>query len=278
MLNTYQPTDQEDVVEPFIDLEFKFWNKISASVLHQSVIGEAPLSIHIQGKPYSVVMRTPGYEKPHAAGLCFAEGIVDAPDDILSIEYKNGETSDTIKLDLSKPAQIRLAENRNRRGCVDLTGHGLSAGKLMQDLLKEIRPVHDDTQITIKEAFEVIQRLPALQGLRDQTKASHAAALFSSDFELLTVAEDVGRHNALDKAIGALFLNQKMDIAKILVLSSRISYELVQKASRARIPIILAMSRPTSLALEAASQLNISLASDAKGSGLYMFCGQQRFL
>jgi len=265
-------------LDPFINHRFKFWDKTSVSSVHHKVIGEAPLSIHIQGKPYSVLMRTPGYEKAQAAGLCFAEGIVDDPNDILSIEYENREKADTVNLNITAQMQKKLSLHQDRRGYVNLTGHGLSTGKLIQDLLKEISPVRDDVQLKIKDAFELIQSLPELQDLRDMTKASHAAALFSADFELLTVAEDVGRHNAIDKAVGALFLNQELDRAKIMVLSSRISYELVQKASRARIPVILAMSRPTSLAVETASRLNITLASDAKGAGLYIFCGQQRLI
>jgi FdhD protein len=88
----------------------------------------------------------------------------------------------------------------------------------------------------------------------------------------------VGRHNALDKAIGKVFLNRNLDEASLLILSSRISYELVQKAARARIPVILAFSRPTSLAVELASKLNMTLACLAKGSGLYIFCGENRFI
>ena len=116
----------------------------------------------------------------------------------------------------------------------------------------------------------------ARSGLRERTSASHAAAIYNSDFRLLSVAEDVGRHNALDKAIGKLFLNRTLATASILVLSSRISFELVQNAARARIPIILAISRPTSLAVELASQLNITLAALAKKSGLYTFCNEHR--
>ncbi len=265
-------------MKPFIDHNFTFWDKISDSTVHHKIIGEGPLSIHIQGKPYSVLMRTPGYEKPHAAGLCFAEGIIDTPDDILSIEYENGQPAGTVNIDITEQMQKKLSQHQDRRGYVSLNAHGLSSGKLVHDLLEAISPVRDDTKINTKEAFDLIQRLPDLQGLRDKTRASHAAALFSSELELLTVAEDVGRHNALDKAVGTLFLNRELDRAKLLVLSSRISYELVQKASRARIPVILAMSRPTSLAVEVASRLNITLASDAKGSGLYIFCGQQRLM
>jgi FdhD protein len=90
------------------------------------------------------------------------------------------------------------------------------------------------------------------------------------------VAEDVGRHNALDKAIGRLFLDRRLDEAVFLTLSSRISYELVQKAARARVQVILAFSRPTSLAVELASELNMTLACLADSAGLYIFCGEHR--
>ena len=100
----------------------------------------------------------------------------------------------------------------------------------------------------------------------------------ASKFDFLAAAEDVGRHNALDKVIGKMFLDRKMGQAALLTLSSRISYELVQKAARARIPIILAISRPTALAVKLAAELNITLASLADGPGLYVFCAAQRLV
>jgi FdhD protein len=112
--------------------------------------------------------------------------------------------------------------------------------------------------------------------LRKQTRAAHAAVLYHSKFEFMAAAEDVGRHNALDKVIGKVFLDGELEQAVLLTLSSRISYELVQKAARARIPIILAISRPTALAVQLASELNITLATLADGPGLYVFCGAQR--
>ncbi|MEA1947377.1 MAG: formate dehydrogenase accessory sulfurtransferase FdhD, partial [Thermodesulfobacteriota bacterium] len=141
-----------------------------------------------------------------------------------------------------------------------------------------IQPMKNNAQIDVSLALECLENLSSHQPLRDQTRASHAAALYASDFKLLSVAEDVGRHNALDKAIGKVFLNHNLDKASLLILSSRISYELVQKAARARIPVILAFSRPTSLAVELASKLNMTLACLARGSGLYIFCGENRFI
>jgi FdhD protein len=133
--------------------------------------------------------------------------------------------------------------------------------------------------IEIKEALVRLEQLPGVQPLRQQTLAAHAAAIYGSDLQLMTVAEDVGRHNALDKAIGKIFLARRLERAELLILSSRISYELVQKSARARIPIILAHSRPTALAVELAASLNMTLASlDDNDSGLYVFCGEQRLV
>jgi len=94
----------------------------------------------------------------------------------------------------------------------------------------------------------------------------------------LAVAEDVGRHNALDKAIGKVFLENRLEEAALLVLSSRTSYELVQKAGRARIPVVVSVSRPTSLAVDLARRLNMTLACLAPGYGLLIFCGEERIV
>lgn len=101
---------------------------------------------------------------------------------------------------------------------------------------------------------------------------------WSSIFKLLSIAEDIGRHNALDKSIGKIFLNRRLAQAALLILSSRISYELVQKTARARIPVVLAVSRPTALAVELAKELNITLASRARDSGMYIYCGAHRLI
>lgn len=121
-----------------------------------------------------------------------------------------------------------------------------------------------------------LENLSAQQSLRRVTKASHAAVLYNARYELLSVAEDVGRHNALDKAIGKTLLDKTLESAALAILSSRISYELVQKAARARIPAIFALSRPTALAVDLAAQLNMTLATWVDGEGLYVFCGAHR--
>jgi FdhD protein len=109
-----------------------------------------------------------------------------------------------------------------------------------------------------------------------QTRASHASLLCHSDFSILSRGEDVGRHNALDKAIGHLFRKNQLNRARVLLLSSRTSYELIQKAGRAHIPIVFSVSRPTSLAVSLAKRLNITLACLGWPRGLLIFCGARR--
>ena len=125
-------------------------------------------------------------------------------------------------------------------------------------------------------ALDCLTRLAEHQPLRGRTRAAHGAAIYDHRFELLSAAEDVGRHNALDKAVGQLFLDGRLPHAQLLTLSSRISYELVQKSARARIPVILAISRPTALAVELATALNMTLATLGKGDRLMVYCHPQR--
>jgi FdhD protein len=259
-------------------LEYKvlFWGPNDTASTKHRLIGEEPLSIRIEGKPYSVVMRTPGDELVHAAGFCLAEGIVDVPDDVNSISCCDGDDSNVVTITLSKSRRDKIVNILDRRGFISQTSCGICGKEIIKDLHQMIQPVEDDTRMNVGFALNCLENLPQHQPLRDKTRASHAAALYSSDFKLLSVAEDVGRHNALDKAIGKLFLDRRLDEAVLLTLSSRISYELVQKAARARIPVILAFSRPTSLAVELASELNMTLACLADNNGLYIFCGEYR--
>jgi len=252
------------------------WNNISSVSINQDLIGEEPLSIRVQGKPYSVVMRTPGDEIPHVAGFCLGEGIVDTPDDFASIAFCDGADTNVVAVTLKPHRREKIPQILERRGFISQTSCGLCGKEIVKDLYQALQPLRDATKIDIKKGLHHLEALSLQQPLRQKTRAAHAAALYTSDLKLLSAAEDVGRHNALDKAIGKIFLKGDLQNAYVLILSSRISYELVQKAARARIPVILAKSRPTSLAVELASELNMTVVSDAKGDGLELFCGGHR--
>ena len=261
-------------------------NTISVTVLRQDgkaatftkvdLIQEEPLSIRVQGQPYAVVMRTPGDEPAHVAGFCLAEGIVDSPDDIATIASCEGEATNVVTLTVNPIRLTAITSVLERRGFVSQTSCGICGKELVEDLSQMVQVLPDGPPIDLEKAYHCLENLKEHQALYRKTRASHAAAIYGSNFELLSLAEDVGRHNALDKAIGKLFLKRTLHLAAVLILSSRISYELVQKAARAKIPFILAASRPTALAVELADSLNMTLASPSKGSGINVYCGSRR--
>jgi FdhD protein len=242
------------------------------------LIGEEPLSIRVQGAPYAVVMRTPGEEKAHVAGFCLGEGIVDTPDDIRNIAFCDGEDTNVVTVTLTAARRARVADHLDRRTYISQTSCGICGKSIVGDLVQALTPITVGDSLAGEDALKCLLRLGDHQPLRNKTRAAHGAAIYDRGLTRLSVAEDVGRHNALDKAIGQLFLDGRLSRARLLTLSSRISYELVQKAARARIPVILAISRPTGLAVELATALNMTLASLGRDDGLMIYCHPQRLV
>ena len=265
-------------MEAFLEHTVLSWDRNTHASSKHRLIGEEPLSIRVEGKPYSVVMRTPGDELAHAAGFCLAEGLVDSPDDINTMSCCHGDDANVVTVTLKKSRREKIVDILDRRGFISQTSCGICGKEIVKDLYQIIPPLEDNTRMDAGLVFECLENLSQNQPLRVKTRASHAAALYNPDFQLLSVAEDVGRHNALDKAVGKLFLDRRLEDAVLLTLSSRISYELVQKAARARIPVVLAFSRPTSLAVELASKLDMTLACPAPQTGLYIYCGANRLI
>ena len=240
--------------------------------IYLDLIKEDPLSIQIQGKPHTVVMRTPGAEIAQVAGFCLGEGIVDTLDDFASLEYC-GEDGNVVTVTLKPERILRIPDVLKRRRFVRQAICGICGKELINDLKQNITPVPEVLKIDIKTATYCLNTLSDHQTLR---QSCHAAAIFTSDGKLLSVGEDVARHNALDKSIGKLFQEEKLNMGALLVLSSRISYELVQKAARAKISVIFAVSGPTALAVELAESLGMALVCRARNKDLFVFCGEHR--
>lgn len=239
-------------------------------------IGEEPLSIRVQGSPYAVVMRTPGFEKAHVAGFCLGEGIVDAPEEIANLAFCDDEDTNVVTVTLTAARRTTIADHLDRRTYISQTSCGICGKSIVADLVQALSPLSGGDPLDGNGALGCLLSLGEYQPLRDKTRGAHGAAIYGQGLDQLSVAEDVGRHNALDKAIGCLFLDGRLQQARLLILSSRISYELVQKAARARIPVILATSRPTALAVELAAALNMTLASLGKNDSLMVYCNPQR--
>lgn len=259
-----------------IPLTVLFQEGKEKSFTQLDLIQEEPLSIRIQGQPYAVVMRTPGDEMAHAAGFCLAEGILETADDIGTIASCEGESANVVTLTVTPSRLKAIAAVLERRGFISQTACGICGKVLVEDLSQMVRVLPDGPPIDLDRANQCLETLKVHQPLYRRTRTTHAAAVYTPTFELLSVAEDVGRHNALDKAVGKLFLKGILHEAGVLILSSRISYEMVQKAARAKIPFIMASSAATALAVELADSLNMTLASPSKGGGIRVYCGFRR--
>ena len=249
--------------------KIKHFHKNKSESIELNMICEEPLLITIQGNPYSVVMRTPGDEEAHVAGFCYTDGLIEKTHHIKSMNISL-EKNNKAEVILTKERYEKINHIIQTKGFIKQTSSALMPGNLCKsNLSKNPNPI----PVKVSSAYNIVENLRKIQPIRKQTAATHAAALYDKNFDLLSVAEDVGRHNAFDKVIGRLFLKDKIDTASIAVLSSRVSSDLVQKANRAGISCILSVSRPTSLAIDMAKSLNISLACLSREGGLFVYWG-----
>lgn len=239
-------------------------------------IGEEPLLIRIDEKPYSVVMRTPGDELAHAAGFCLGEGIVDTPDDFMTLGYCKDLDPNIVDIRLKPERREKIKALLERRGFVSQTSCGICGKEMVKDIYQIVARSEDTHQMPIEHILDGINQLSKSQKYYQRTRGSHAAVIFDNQQNIISFAEDVGRHNALDKAIGAVFLNMKLPDAVLVILTSRISYELVQKSARAHISMMVSMSRPTALAAEMGRNLNITMAFMDKKNRLNIVSGEKR--
>ena len=242
----------------------------------EELIGEEPLAIQVQGRPYAVVMRTPGEEDFHMAGFCLTEGLVDRREEILTLGYCDEDDANVATVTLQPDRLEKIDSLLDRRSFVSQTSCGLCGKELIKDLCQTLTPSADKTTVTFDQVVACVKELPRRQRLYTRTGGSHAAMIFDRSFKLLAVSEDVGRHNALDKAIGKTLLEETLGDGFLGVLSSRISYELVQKAARAQLPFLISMSRPTALAVALGKTLNMTLACVDKENDILVFCGKKR--
>jgi len=267
---------EKPLTTAFNDPKVIFWDSAETKTTVCRIIAEEPLSIRVEGKPYAVVMRTPGEELSHVAGFCLGEGLVDDLADIGTLGFCDEIDTNVVTVTLTKSRRRKIAPYMDRRQYISQTSCGICGKEIVDDLIQHIDPMIDDTVVDGRQAADILEDLKSYQPMHRQTRASHASLLCGADYSILSRGEDVGRHNALDKAIGQLFRKNQIDQARVLLLSSRTSYELIQKAGRAQIPIVFSVSRPTSLAVSLARRLNMTLACLGWPQGLLIFCGEQR--
>jgi FdhD protein len=266
---------------------------------------EEPLEIRLEGAPFVVTMRTPGADRELAAGFLLAEQIIEGPDDLGTIHYctdaggpaeaghcpdgegaaeaghsgRTGEpAANVINVTLSGEASVRAKSALAGRRLVTATSAcGVCGRQSIEDLMRAITPIDSSWSVPRAVIGELPGRLRAAQSAFEETGGLHAAGLFDRAGTLMAVAEDVGRHNAVDKVVGSQLLMDRFPLGdRILFVSGRTSFEIVQKAVTARIPVVAAVSAPSSLAIELARDAHIALLGFVRGGTFNIYASPER--
>ena len=243
---------------------------------------EEPLEIRLDGTPFVVIMRTPGADRELAAGFLLAERLVATVDDIGVIRHCTGpDGADApnildVRLVPAVAARVRhaLAE---RRMVMTNSSCGVCGRKTIDDLMTGIAPLAARWRIRAEVVSSLAEALRRAQPLFDVTGGLHAAALFDRSGALVASGEDVGRHNAVDKVIGTQVLAEQLPLGdRLLFVSGRASYELVQKALVAGVPLLASVSAPSSLAIDLARRGGLTLLGFVRGGAFNIYTGAER--
>ena len=249
-------------------------------VREEALAAEEPLEIRLGHEPFTVSMRTPGDDFDLVAGFLVSEAIIFEPEQLISLRFCAGEDENGLQTFNVVEAQLRpdvaLPAAAAQRHVTTTSACGICGTASIDAVRKSSHyPITSPLDQPLIKA-EVLARLPdelrEQQKLFEKTGGVHAAGLFAPDGELLRLREDVGRHNAVDKVIGAAFRDRLLPLADaILQVSGRASFELVQKAAMAGVPVLAAVSAPSSLAVELASEAGVTLVGFSRGKSMNVY-------
>ena len=263
------------------------WRNDEANELLDSLTIEEPFEIQVASQGQSpralaAIMRTPGNDQELATGFLISEGVITGPDDIISIDGakdENGEpVKNTVVVTLAPHIQPDESNGTFERHFQVASSCGLCGKTTISDILQKIEPLPiPDFSVTPQLLYSLPDILRQEQAVFEQTGGLHAAGLFDLSGNLLYLREDVGRHNAVDKIVGRATLDRKLPLShNILMVSGRASFEIIQKALVARIPIIAAVSAPSSLSVELALQGGMTLAAFLRGQSCNIYSWPER--
>ena len=240
------------------------------------IAAEEPLEIRVEGHSVAVVMRTPGHDRELAAGFLVTENLIGACSDIFDITQCGSSAADqVVNVTLRNPGAFDPA--KLTRNVFSSSSCGVCSKATIDAVRQQFRAVNCDCRVDAVTILSLPERLRAEQETFDQTGGLHACALFDLNGELVALREDVGRHNALDKLIGHALLQGLLPLQqRVLFLSGRVSFEMMQKALAAGIPIVGAISAPTTLAIDFARESNQTLIGFVRGETMNVYAGAQR--
>lgn len=235
---------------------------------------EVPVAFSFQASTYAVMMASPTDLDDFAHGFCLSEGIILAPDEIVSVDVGAVDGGIDLRIRLVIDAQTRLKISQRRMA--GPVGCGLCGVDSIGEALRDVPMVTGTVELSPSDIGLAMGALAAGQALNAQVQAVHGAGFYVPGMGMALVREDVGRHNALDKLIGAMARQGIESAVGALVMTSRISVELVQKAARAGVGILIAVSVPTALAIDVAEQSGITLIGIARGDDFEIFTHPNR--
>ncbi len=245
---------------------------------------EEPLEIRLHNRPFAVIMRTPGADRELAAGFLLAERVLKTPDDLGTLEYCTDPTAEhpenivnaTLASGSTDSLEQMLAE---RRQVMTNSSCGLCGRQTIESLRCDAPALPSGWSVSPAVLVSLPERLRAAQKVFEETGGLHAAGLFTRDGRLEAMAEDVGRHNAVDKVIGRMLMQDRLPLSEyLLFVSGRTSYEIVQKAFLAGIPFVAAVSAPSSLAVELARDCGVTLVGFLRGQGFNVYTHPERLI
>jgi len=242
-----------------------------------ALVVEVPVQLFIEEEPLTVSMCTPTHIREWAFGILFTEGIIRSAEQVHSYSEEEVDHQITIRVSLNNASQAIT----NKRSLLSVSACGICgktafepAASRIDDELRSMTPTEDrradDERSSMKlreDIAKMMVQLREVQTLFEETGGCHAAGVFNSERQLIFASEDIGRHNAVDKVIGHLLLNNQLRSAKYIVVSGRVSYEIVAKCFAAGIPNLAAVSSPSSLSVDYAKELGLSL---------FAFCRENR--
>lgn len=241
-----------------------------------SLVIEQALQISINDEIFTITMRTPGDDEDLIRGLLYSEDIYKSTE---NLNVSISENTDKGITEAKTTIEKKLLSNgySNSRNLLSVSSCGI-CGKTELEEIDHSKKIQNGIQLNIQELFNMFKEMNEGQPTFLQSGGSHAAAAFSKDLNLLSIREDIGRHNAVDKVIGHLVNQQQLSDAKCLIVSGRISYEIVAKAFTANIPVLAAVSAPSSLAVDFAKELGITLLGFCRDNKATCYANPERLV
>jgi FdhD protein len=257
------------MMEPAQVVPRRIWREGSPSAGSRSIPEETAVALTYNGGTYAVMMTTPQDLRDFAVGFSLSEGVIGSPADIDSLDIVRLRDGVELRMWLRQPKADRLRERR--RHIAGPTGCGLCGIESIAEAMRPAAVVAPGRQFSPEQIMIAMRSLPSRQMLNVETRAVHAAAFWNATSGIVALREDIGRHNALDKLSGALARGSVIVSEGIILLTSRVSVEMVQKSAAIGASVMVSVSAPTALAVRMADAAGITLAAIARADGFEVF-------